>query len=103
MNIRTISAFPVAFVQGADPHGADAGAGNPGMSLHQYYVGQALAGLSGTMEFLLAALNDAKAIEKATIQELIAKAAVRVADATIAELEGRIEKTNPDLTPTSGK
>jgi hypothetical protein len=103
MNIKTIPAFPVAFVQGSDPAGADVEPGERGMSLHQYYVGQALAGLSGTMEFLLAALNDAKAIEKATIQELIAKAAVRVADATIAELEGRIDKTNSDLTPTSGK
>ena len=38
-------AFPVAFVQGMDPHGADVAPGDRGMSLRDWFAGQALAGL----------------------------------------------------------
>lgn len=33
-------AFPVAFVQGTDPHGADAAPGNDGMTLLDWFAGQ---------------------------------------------------------------
>lgn len=35
-------AFPVAFIQGSDPHGADADSGNEGMTLRDWFAGQAL-------------------------------------------------------------
>ena len=33
-------AFPVAFVQGTDPHGADSSSGNEGMTLLDWFAGQ---------------------------------------------------------------
>lgn len=33
-------AFPVAFVQGSDPHGADASSGNEGMTMLDWFAGQ---------------------------------------------------------------
>jgi len=48
---------------------------NPGMTLREYYAGQALAGI------LACSYQPAN-------EELMAKKAVRLADALIAELEG---------------
>ncbi len=35
-------AFPVAFIQGSDPHGADADGGNIGMTLRDWFAGNAI-------------------------------------------------------------
>lgn len=45
MKTNDIPAFPVAFLQGNNPHGADAAPGQEGMSLRDWFAGQALTGL----------------------------------------------------------
>lgn len=43
--VENPQAFPVPFLQGNSPHGADAAPGREGMTLLDYFAGQALCGM----------------------------------------------------------